>query len=189
MKKQMVLAGAAALGLLASSPASAATFLFDGAIAPVGFSISGTFITSDTANADGSFDILSTAAQFDNAGMLGTALGPTPYRFADNVLFVSGDTASLTRRGTGLLTSFGGQINLRFTDGSYVALDSRGNAFAFTSFSLTRKDDGDGGGGIIVEPEVPEPATWAMMLIGFVAVGGTLRSRRRNVRATVSFAR
>ncbi|KQU55811.1 hypothetical protein ASG67_06770 [Sphingomonas sp. Leaf339] len=29
---------------------------------------------------------------------------------------------------------------------------------------------------------VPEPATWAMMLVGFAMVGGTVRYRRRNVR-------
>ncbi|MBJ6121825.1 PEPxxWA-CTERM sorting domain-containing protein [Sphingomonas sp. BT553] len=29
---------------------------------------------------------------------------------------------------------------------------------------------------------VPEPATWAMMLVGFAMVGGTVRYRRRGVR-------
>jgi hypothetical protein len=29
-------------------------------------------------------------------------------------------------------------------------------------------------------PAVPEPATWAMLLIGFGAVGATLRSRKTN---------
>lgn len=35
---------------------------------------------------------------------------------------------------------------------------------------------------------VPEPATWAMMLIGFGAVGAAMRSQRRRVRTSVSFA-
>ncbi len=34
---------------------------------------------------------------------------------------------------------------------------------------------------------VPEPATWAMMIVGFGAIGGTLR-RRQNVAARVRFA-
>ena len=33
---------------------------------------------------------------------------------------------------------------------------------------------------------VPEPATWAMMLVGFGAIGGALRYRRR--KTSVSFA-
>jgi hypothetical protein len=31
-------------------------------------------------------------------------------------------------------------------------------------------------------PTVPEPASWALMLVGFGAIGGTLRARRRSVR-------
>jgi hypothetical protein len=38
-----------------------------------------------------------------------------------------------------------------------------------------------------VQAGVPEPATWAVMLLGFGAVGFALR-RRSNVRATVSYA-
>lgn len=40
---------------------------------------------------------------------------------------------------------------------------------------------------IIVTPGVPEPATWAMMLMGFGAIGGALR-RRKTVAARVRFA-
>lgn len=35
---------------------------------------------------------------------------------------------------------------------------------------------------------VPEPATWAMMLIGFGAVGAAMRRRKSQPRVTVSFA-
>lgn len=34
---------------------------------------------------------------------------------------------------------------------------------------------------------VPEPSTWAMMLIGFGAVGGAMRSAKRRQRVTVSY--
>lgn len=36
---------------------------------------------------------------------------------------------------------------------------------------------------VFLTPSVPEPATWAMMLIGFGAVGGALRYRRRDAGA------
>lgn len=35
---------------------------------------------------------------------------------------------------------------------------------------------------------VPEPATWAMMLIGFGAIGAFMRHRRWAIRTTVSYA-
>ena len=37
----------------------------------------------------------------------------------------------------------------------------------------------------IVPPPVPEPASWALMLGGFGAIGGAMRSRRK---AVVTFA-
>uniref|UniRef100_UPI003982F4AA PEPxxWA-CTERM sorting domain-containing protein n=1 Tax=Phenylobacterium sp. TaxID=1871053 RepID=UPI003982F4AA len=37
---------------------------------------------------------------------------------------------------------------------------------------LTVTDNGTGGGG------VPEPATWAVMLVGFAGIGAALRRRR-----------
>ncbi len=35
---------------------------------------------------------------------------------------------------------------------------------------------------------VPEPATWAMMMLGFFAVGGAMRTSRRKEKVTVSYA-
>ena len=32
---------------------------------------------------------------------------------------------------------------------------------------------------VSVSPDVPEPASWAMMLVGFGAIGGAMRSRRK----------
>lgn len=49
---------------------------------------------------------------------------------------------------------------------------------AYTNF-VFRADGGVGA--------VPEPATWAMMLIGFGAVGGAMRYKRK-VKASLSFA-
>lgn len=71
--------------------------------------------------------------------------------------------------------------------GDYVGFDSsNGTLFLSQSDSLLRltlaggKIGGGGGGG------VPEPATWAMMLIGFGGLGATLR--RRRARAALAVA-
>ena len=42
------------------------------------------------------------------------------------------------------------------------------------------------GGSITIRPAVPEPATWAMMLIGFGAVGFAMRRRRHPMLAQVA---
>ena len=39
-----------------------------------------------------------------------------------------------------------------------------------------------------VDGAVPEPATWAMMIIGFGMIGGTMRSAKRRRKLTVSYA-
>jgi hypothetical protein len=58
-----------------------------------------------------------------------------------------------------------------------TSLDKLTLAFSATSNATLYK--------ITTPPVVPEPATWAMMLIGFAAVGYALRRRRR---VTVNFA-
>lgn len=49
--------------------------------------------------------------------------------------------------------------------------------------------DGSFGGDIrFSDTAVPEPATWAMMLLGFGFVGGAMRSAKRRQKLTVSYA-
>jgi hypothetical protein len=69
----------------------------------------------------------------------------------------------------------GGAFNGSFT----------GTDFFFAANSLTRNSfrlDG-----VTVNSAVPEPATWLMMILGFGALGATMR-RRRNAHLTVSYA-
>lgn len=76
------------------------------------------------------------------------------------------------------LSSFSGQlVNLRFQFGS---------DFSVTSGGLNIDNvlvNGDAN-----VSAVPEPATWAMMLIGFGIVGAGLRSRRTETSVSVSYA-
>lgn len=58
-----------------------------------------------------------------------------------------------------------------------VQLRSTTPAFEVDNFFFS----GHAGGGNDVHAAVPEPASWAMMLIGFSAIGGAIRSQRRKV--------
>ena len=53
------------------------------------------------------------------------------------------------------------------------------------SFDVNGSNTGAFTGNITISP-LPEPATWAMMLLGFGAIGLTVRSRRRQVLAQVA---
>ncbi|HYF29464.1 MAG TPA: PEPxxWA-CTERM sorting domain-containing protein, partial [Candidatus Paceibacterota bacterium] len=61
------------------------------------------------------------------------------------------------------------------------------NQFAVTNFSVTYLLDGNvvGSGNleILGAGAVPEPATWAMMILGFGAVGSLVRRRRHGLAA------
>ena len=61
------------------------------------------------------------------------------------------------------------------TDGGYLTLDNTkgwSNAVLYTG-----------------TPPVPEPATWMMLLLGFAAVGATLRSRRTSLLGTLDLVK
>ena len=83
------------------------------------------------------------------------------------------DTMSVTINTEGpLLVNFGwsGIDSLQFTPsgGTNVGLPGAGEYFALDNLSLTT---------------VPEPATWAMMLVGFGGLGAAMRSRRKQALA------
>ena len=78
--------------------------------------------------------------------------------------------------GCGTCNTFGG--NTGFTGGGEVhgVLQFKGT---FTSLSFTDTSENWHGFTVGVGGVVPEPATWAMMIMGFGLAGGALRSRRR----------
>ncbi len=65
-------------------------------------------------------------------------------------------------------------------------------SFSFTASSskelltFASTDEGSPYGAVIASVAVPEPATWAMMLIGFGGLGAVLRSNRRRVAAVAA---
>ncbi|HEV2594372.1 MAG TPA: FxDxF family PEP-CTERM protein [Sphingomicrobium sp.] len=61
-----------------------------------------------------------------------------------------------------------------------------GNFNTITVNGLSRGNGSYGGQGTLVPRAVPEPATWAMMLLGFGAIGFSMRRRRRPVLAQIA---
>ena len=80
--------------------------------------------------------------------------------------FTGGNTGQSWAWGTRINFNFGGAVV------NQVVLRSTGNSFEVDNFAGT------------IQAGVPEPATWAMMIIGFGAAGSVIRRRR----ATVSLA-
>ena len=54
-----------------------------------------------------------------------------------------------------------------------------------TIWDASSEYDGDAVGNQIIASVTPEPATWAMMLLGFLSMGAALRARRRGALAPV----
>lgn len=61
-----------------------------------------------------------------------------------------------------------------------------GNFNTIVVNGFSRGNGSYGGNGTLVPAAVPEPATWAMMLLGFGALGFSMRRRRRPVLAQVA---
>lgn len=83
-----------------------------------------------------------------------------------------GDGLTIGQSTTGSFTLDFGDMNL----GS-LTLDSF--AVRYQSINAPGISGGSGTGSYVPPPAVPEPGTWAMMLIGFGAVGFSLRNGRR----------
>jgi len=94
---------------------------------------------------------------------------------------------------TGLQTTFGATFNVSFVDGSAQSFDVPSNTnggvsyfgftdtASFTSVTISQNGAGDAWGidnvSFDAAPSVPEPATWAMMIVGFGLTGAALRRR------------
>lgn len=76
------------------------------------------------------------------------------------------------------INSGGNSGNLWLIGASFSNPEGRSNYDGFKLESVS----------FVASGAVPEPSTWAMMLIGFFGIGGMIRSRRRRQNVTVSYA-
>ena len=168
-----------ALSAVAAAPASAQSFTFDfSTTTPL---IGGPGTGSGTVTTDGvTFDSRGYTAQ-TITGVTGTFNGSSitglasPFG-ANNLYYLTGPSF-VDGSGLGFLTAAGTAVNLFYQDSaSSYRINTTG---PFTSSFVTATSAAVAG--------VPEPATWALMIMGFGGVGAALR-RRHKVRTTVSFA-
>lgn len=170
------LVGAAALALCAAAPASAAQYLFE--FSGTGFfggtlNGSGTLTTDDT-----NFVSALNGYTFQNiTGITGTFNGSTitglsPGTFGANNLFYLTGPFFVDGSGLGFRTASGVTGNLFVTNDTSYRVNTMG-AGLLTGLVTARVTP------VAVAAAVPEPTTWAMMLIGFGAIGVAMRRRRR----------
>ena len=184
VKIHSVLAGAAALAalVLAAAPVQAATEMFSFSDSTDGIFANGSFLTSNTANADGTFDIISiTGNVIDDRSkapnpvpdtimtLIANPSDPTP-TVADG--FIYDNHTPLNTNGVLFQGASGAIYNLWSNGGP--SNDAAGELYTYGGPVANF----DAHGTLDVGP-VPEPAAWAMMLVGFGALGGALRYARR----------
>lgn len=176
MKKLAI--GLATAMVVAASPASAASYIFDfagtnlfGGGPIVG---SGTLTTDDMTvqqNGRDAQKITGITGTYNGSSI--TGLNPTIFG-ADNFYYLMGQFVS--GNGLGFDTAAGTSANLFASVGNYRV----NSVNPFQSGFVTATSSAVAGA-------VPEPATWAMMLFGFGGIGFAMR-RRLKVRTIVSYA-
>lgn len=170
-------AGAAIAAVTASLPASAAALLFDFS----GPSGTAQFQLDSNPVPDFSRTVLPGSDQFgfnDVAGIFGGVPGT-----ASTISFGTGIIADLNIVAPNLgFTQFSGSTPALFSGTTTAPIFAPGN------FVLINPFFGNGSLTIsAVSPAIPEPATWAMLLLGFAAIGGALRLSRRKQNVSVSY--
>jgi len=197
MAKQRLLAAAAMVmtGALVAVPADAATFLFNFSGASFG----------NTATASGQFDIADSALTAVGAnvnpsyGLISNLTMTVSGAGAGNGVFTTGNFVTMFFRAPGTLDFSRQLVGQQLTGGTvFGQAGQAGLAGDFTFFSLaphtptaftTFTLGADRGLGakmaltsLVATTAVPEPAAWAMLIVGLGVVGFALRRHRATVR-------
>lgn len=164
------------IAALFAAPVDAAVYVFDFStttpLSGVAGSASGTITTDDV-----SFESRTYTAQ-TITGITGTfngseIVGLTSLSGSNNLFYVSGPSF-VDSSGLAFITAAGDRIGLFYQASLDIyRISSTG---PFISASATAS----------AVPAVPEPAGWAMMLLGFGLIGAALRTSRRQVAAGIA---
>ena len=177
--RSTVLIAAAAAATLVAMPANAAVYLFS--VSGPGASASGNITTVDGTNGSAVTAVTGTVSYAGvNGGGPFTMTTLSSYAAATNRYYTSGPFADFG--GISFNTNTGGAFNLGGggTGPSGLVINTAvlnpiGYAGVLGSTSVDT----------VATSAVPEPATWAMMLLGFGILGFGMRSRRKqSVRVT-----
>jgi hypothetical protein len=184
MKTRFAAIGAVLLSSAVAAPAFAAQ-LIDFSFSNSSANATGTFTLSDdatTVNGRQAYKVTGITGVRNGVAFTGlNPAFPTDQGGADNYIYLSGDPF------TGLGVSYNladmtyGNIYMggrSVFEGTSTTLDASafGNTVEFTTTNL-RPATPVGGA-------VPEPATWAMMILGFGVVGVSMRRRKINTRVS-----
>lgn len=175
LTNRLGLIGAAAISMIASTPASAAVYMFNFSGTGLFFGEAlvgnGTLTTNDTSfvnplNGYTAQTITGSSGTYNGSQITGLAnvTGSNNLFYLTGPFFVDGN-------GLGFTTAAGAAVNLFVTTDTRYRLNAGGLSSGFVNASASA-----------VTAAVPEPATWAMMLIGFGAIGLSVR-RKRNLAA------
>lgn len=181
MRKALKWTLIAAVGLVPAG-ANAATYNFDFSTIDSVFGVTATITTADTLDAVGGYDVLSMSGTISGPGGGAIALAPNPFQpfpdyivifMYDNVFFPGGAPYV---DDNGLLFSAGGYAYNLYSDGpSTYYLSSKNPAGDYTTGQAVAIGDP------VRIDSVPEPSTWALMLLGFAGLGlAGLRKARRS---------
>jgi hypothetical protein len=175
-----ILAGAAAGAcvILSAATAQAATEVFTFTDNVDGIFAQGAFNVADTANAHGTFDITGVTGTVTTdfgapavdviQGLIGSPNTPDP---TNNFGFIYDDVTPLDVDGV----LFSGMSNA-----IYNLWSNGGTSGELYTYGLPGVPAFDARGTLSVG-SVPEPSAWAMMIMGFGALGGALRAARRGM--------